>query len=435
MRRWLALLLALLPLAPPVAAAPQAIERVTSPGGVVAWLIRQPEVPVIGLRFSIEGGARAEPADKPGTARLMADLLDEGAGPLDAQAFQLRLEELAVELNFSAGRDELSGGLRTLARNREDAFRLLGQALAEPRFEEGAIARAKRQIHNELLRQQEDPQSIARRAWAEAVFAGEAYGRPADGTPQSLAALSRDDIVAYHRQRVARDRLAVGVAGDITAAELAPLLDLAFARLPATSAPLADDEQQPRLADKVQVVRRAVPQSAIVFGLPGVKRDDPDWYIAFVLNHILGGGGLTSRLAEAVREKRGLAYSVSSYLVPLDRAGLLMGSAGTVNARVPETLTTIRAELRRLAQDGPSEQELADAKTFLNGSFALQLVGSGRLAELLVTLQRRNLGADHLLRRPQLIDAVSAADIARVADRLLRLDRLYVVVVGDPPGV
>lgn len=432
MRRLLALTIGLL-LAVPAQAGPGNIEIVTSAKGITAWLLHQPEVPVIGLRFSIEGGARAEPADKPGTARLMADLLDEGAGPLDATAFQMRLEELAVDLNFSAGRDELAGGMRTLSRNREEAFHLLGLALGQPRFEERAIVRVKQQLQNELLRQQEDPQAIARRTWGEAVFGGHAYGRPADGTPQSVAALGREDVLGYYRERVARDRLIIGVAGDITAGELARLLDLAFGGLPAKAAPLAGGEVEPLLADKVQVVRRQVPQSAIVFGLPGVKRDDPDWYAAFVLNHVLGGGGLNSRLSEAVREKRGLAYSVSSFLLPLDQAGLLLGSAGTQNSRVPETLATIRGELQRLAEVGLTAEELANAKTFLNGSFALQLVGSGRLAELLVTLQRRNLGADHLARRPQLIDAVTPADIARVSKRLLRLDRLYTVVVGDPP--
>jgi len=225
------------------------------------------------------------------------------------------------------------------------------------------------------------------------------------------------------------------VVGDIAPDELARRLDALFGSLPAKGARRDIAPAKPVAAGRVIVVDRAIPQSVVLFAESGIARDDPDWYAAYIVNRILGGGGFASRLTEEVREKRGLAYSVYSYLNPLDYAPLVVGGVATANARVAESLRLIRAEWRRMAESGPTEKELDAAKTYINGSFPLQFDSSRNIADMLVEIQASKLGTDYIARRPKLIDAVTLDDAKRVARRLLDADKLTVVVVGKPEGI
>ena len=425
-----AILAAALVLAPaPVGAV--RVERVISPGGLEAWLVRDHTNPIIAVRFAFRGGAALDPAGKEGLAEMVSSLLDEGAGELDSQAFQRRLEDLAVRLRFDAGRDTFAGRLRTLSENRDAAFELLRLAVTAPRFDDEPVARIRSQMLARLERQSEDPDVIASRTLSRTLFPDHPYGRPVNGTPRSIAAISTGDLRRFAASRLARGNLVVGVVGDITPADLAPLLDATFGGLSETAAAWRLAEVRPAATGKTVVVRKGVPQSAILFGQEGLKRDDRDYYAAYVMNYVLGGGGFTSRLYSEVREKRGLAYSVYTFLNPLDSAALILGGAGTANARVAETLRLVRAEWRRMA-DGLTESELADAKTYLTGSFLLRFSSSGRIAAILIGMQLEGLGIDYLDRRNGYIEAVTLDHVNRVARRLLDADRLTVVVVGEP---
>ncbi len=411
------------------------IQRVVSPGGVEAWLVEDHTNPIIAVRFAFDGGAALDPEGREGLAEMVSSLLDEGAGDLDSQAFQRRLEDLAVRLRFDAGRDTFGGHLRTLTRNRDAAFDLLRLALTAPRFDDEPVARIRNQILAGLRRDLENPNTIASRTLLRALFPDHPYGRPVGGTSESISAITTGGLRRFVGRRLARANLAIGVVGDITPEVLARLLDSAFGGLPERAAAGRVAETKPASSNETIVVTKPVPQSAIVFGQEGIKRDDPDFYAAYVMNHVLGGGGFTSRLYGEVREKRGLAYSVYSSLYPLDHAALIVGGAGTANARVAETLSVVREEWRRLASGGLTEKELADAKTYLTGSFPLRFTSSGRIASMLVGMQRDNLGIDYLERRNSYIEAVTLDDVNRVARRILRADRLIVVVVGEPDGV
>jgi zinc protease len=428
--------LSLLLLACPAAAAVR-IQEVRTPGGLLAWLVRDPAVPLIAVEFAFRsGGAALDPEGRQGLANFASGLLDEGAGELDALAFQTRLEELAVKLDFSADRDELSGSLQTLTKNKAEAFRLLGLALAQPRFDAEAVERIRAQVLTRLVRDLEDPNTVANRTWFDRAFAGHPYRKPVWGYPETVKAIAAEDLKAFARSRLSRDALVIGVVGDVTAEELGPLLDGAFGTLPAQGDPSRTiAEAAPQQLGQLEVIRRQIPQSAIAFGLPGIKRDDPDWYAGHVMNYVLGGGGFNSRLMEEVREKRGLTYGVYTYLYPLDHAGVWLGGVATQNARVAESLDVIRATLRRFLDEGVTENELADAKTYINGSFPLSLTGSARIARLLISIQRNGLGIDYLDRRDALMNAVTREDVLRVARRLLDPDKLLTVVVGDPKGV
>ena len=411
------------------------VERVVSPSGIEAWLVEDHTNPIVALRFAFRGGAALDPKGKEGLAEMVSSLLDEGAGELDTQAFQRRLEDMAITLRFDAGLDTFSGRLRTLSANFGAAFDLLRLALTRPRFDDEPVARMGSQILTMIQRNSEDPDVIASRALRRALFPDHPYGRPVTGTEDSVKAITAADLRRFVAERLARDNLLIGAVGDIAPDQLAALLDETFGGLPGKAAAWRLPEVTPIATGRTIVVRKAVPQSAILFAQAGIKRDDDDFYPAYVMNYVLGGGGFTSRLYGEVREKRGLAYSVYTYLSPLASSALLQGGVGTANARVAETLGVVRAEWRRMAADGVEEAELADAKTYLTGSFPLRFSSSGRIAAILVGMQLDRLGIDYLDRRNGFVEAVTRDDVNRVARRLLDTEGLTTVVVGEPEGV
>ncbi|MCG8511669.1 MAG: insulinase family protein [Rhodospirillales bacterium] len=411
------------------------IKRVKSAGGIEAWLIEDHSNPIISMRFAFRGGASLDPDGKEGLAEMVSGLLDEGAGPLDSRGFQKKLEDLAITLRFNAGRDTFGGRLLTLTQNRDAAFDLLRLALTSARFDPEPVERIRGQIQANLRRQAEDPDVIARRKMFANLFPGHPYGQPVSGTPDSIAAISADDLREFVSRRIAKKGVVIGVVGDITAQDLGVALDWVFGDLPAAGADWAVPDVPVNDGGGVTVVDMDVPQSSIIFGQPGLKRNHPDYYTAYVLNHILGGGGFTSRLYKEVREKRGLAYSVYSALLPLDHAGLFFGGAGTRNDRAGNTVEIIKTEWARMAAEGPTTEELADAKLFLTGSFPLRFSSSARIAAILVAIQLDDLGIDYLDRRNALIEAVTLEDIKRVASELLDSEKLTFVISGKPDGL
>ena len=412
------------------------VERVVSPGGIEAWLVRDHSVPITAIEFSFRGtGGAHDPAGKDGLAEMTASLIDEGAGELDSQAFQRKAEDMSIRISFSAGMETFRGSLKTLNRHRDAAADLLRLSLTAPRFDPDAVARIRQQILVGLQQQSTDPDSIARRVWRRAVFADHPYGRPVGGTAESVAGITIDDMKDYVATRFARDNLVIGVVGDITTDALGPMLDNIFGALPATFSPTPVAEAAIKSGGETYVVEMDNPQSVVVFGQAGVSRDDPDYYAAYVMNYVLGGGGFASRLYHEVREKRGLAYSVYSYLNPTRRGALITGGVATRNDQVATSLSVIRDEWRRMYEEGPTEAELANAKTFLNGSYPLRLSSTSSIARTLVSMQYHNLGRDYIAQRAKFIDAVTLDDVRRAAKRLLAPEKLTVVVVGKPQGI
>jgi zinc protease len=409
------------------------IERVVSPGGIEAWVVHEPS-PLIALEFAFTGGSEQDPPDKPGVAYLAASVWDDGAGDLDAKAFHGKLENKSIGLSFTAGRDHVRGSLRTLTVNRDEAFDYLRLALTSPRFDTDAVERARAQLVSRLQRQSTSPNDIASRTWWQTAFPNHPYGRPVTGTADSVARISVDDLKTYTRRVLARAKLKVAIVGDIDAADVGALLDRTFGALPAEPelTPVADVTVQ-GLGRRI-VVPMDVPQAVVTFGTRGIGRGDPDFMAAYIVNHILGGGAFSSRLYQEVREKRGLAYGVSDSLTWFEHASVLIGGTATRSAVTGEAIGIIESEIHRLADAGPIEQELADAKSYLEGSYALGLDTSAKVAGQLVQIQLDNLGIDYIDRRSSLIEAVTLADTKRVAKRLLAAG-LLVTVVGQPQGV
>jgi len=427
------LALIVLALAPQLASATK-IESIRTPAGIEVWLVRDPTVPLIAINFGFRGGSAQEPQDKGGAINMMGSLLDEGAGEVDAKTFQERLERGAIELSFTAGRDTFRGSLRTLKENQDEAFELLRLAMNEPRFAPDAVERIRAQIVSRLQRQSTSPNEIATKTWWETAFPGHPYGRPSNGTVESIAKVTAADMRALLKRVLTRDTLKIGIVGDIDAATAGRLIDRAFGTLPAKSDLTAIPDVTIQGIGKRIVVDLDVPQTVVQFGGPGVKRSDPDFMPAYLMDHVLGGGSFSSRLYREVREVRGLAYSVYSMLLPLDYAALFMTATATRGDRTGQTLEVVEKEIRRLAESGPTEDELAKAKSYQKGSFALRFDTSTKISNQLVSMQLDNLAIDYIDRRSALIDAVTLDDTKRMAKRLLD-GGMLVTVVGRPQGV
>jgi len=408
------------------------IQEVTSPGGIKAWLVESHVNPLIAIRFAFVGGASQDAPGKDGQAYFVTSMMDEGAGELDASAFQEREQALAMRMEFDAGRDVMLGNIQTLAENKDEVFDLVRLAMSKPRFDEDALERVRAQILAGLKFDENDPETVASLAWDRLAFNDHPYGRPVKGTMASIAAITSEDLHDYVRRVFARDKLVVSVVGDITAEELGPALDQLFGDLPERSELVLVAEARPPLGPTREVIIMDVPQSVAQFGHRGIARDDDDFIAAYVLNYIIGGGGFSSRLMEEVREKRGLAYSVYSNLYPYQHGAVFVGNVATKNEAVGQSLTVIQDELLRLSEQGPSQEELDSAKSYLTGAYALRFESSSSIASQLLWIQIEDLGIDYITKRNALVEAVTMDDIKRVAKRLLAADQLITTIVGKP---
>lgn len=410
------------------------IQSVTSPGGIEAWLVEEHSLPFVAIEIAFKGGTSLDADGKRGAINLMSGLLEEGAGDRDAREFARAAEALATSFGFSAGPEELTVSARFLTENFDESVALLRDAIQKPRFDDADIERVRAQVLSGLAFDSQDPNEIASKTFTEMAYGNHPYGTPQEGTPESVAALTRDDIAAAHRDVLVRDRVLIGAVGDITPEQLGSLIDTLLGDLPETGASMPP-QITPTIEGGTTVVDFDTPQSVAMFGQTGISVDDDDYFAAVVLNQVLGGGSFESRLMNEVREKRGLTYGVYSYLYPRDLANTYMGSVSSANDRIAEAIAVIRDEWAKAAENGVTQQELDDAKTYLTGAYPLRFDGNGPIAGILVGMQSIGLDPDYVKTRNERVERVTLEDVTRVAQSLLAPDDLHFVVVGKPEGL
>ena len=411
-----------------------AVQEITSPGGIDAWLVEERSIPFVALEFAFRGGAVVDPDGLEGVTALMAAMLSEGAGDLDSRAFAAQTEALATSFRFNAGMDTVTISASMLTENRDEAAALLRLALAEPRFDPDALERLRARAISGARSDERNPNAIAGREFAAMFYPDHPYARRADGTAESLADITRGDLIAQHGKVLARDRLHVSAVGDIDAEDLGELLDYLLGWLPETGAPLPDRAAtvaQPGLT----VIDFDGPQSVVLFGHAGIPRDDDDFLTAFVMMEAFGGGRFGTRLMREVRVNRGLTYGIGAYLVSRGFGETVRGQFSTDNARVGEAIAAVRAEWARMAEEGLSAEELASIQTYLTGAYPLRFDGNGNIASILVGMQLQGMPADYMNFRNDLVDALTVEDIAAIAARVLDPEALHFVVVGRPEGL
>ncbi|MEO6300213.1 MAG: pitrilysin family protein [Paracoccaceae bacterium] len=410
------------------------IQEVTSPGGIKAWLVEEHGIPFTSLEIRFLGGTSLDPVGKRGAVNLMTGLIEEGAGDLNSQGFATARDALAAEYHFNSDQDGVGVSTHFLTDNRDQAVDLLHLALTKPRFDADAVERVRGQVLSGLASDAKDPNSIAGNILSKRAYGDHPYGSDGNGTVDSVKALSRDDIVAAFHGAIARDRIYVAAAGDITAAQLGAVLDKLLGDLPATGTPQPGRVELNVAAGVVQQDFPG-PQSSISFYQGGIRFEDPDYFAATVLNEILGGGGFSSRLMDEVREKRGLTYGIGTGITALDHAEMLSGSLNTANDKAAEAIKVIRDVWADVAANGVTQKELDDTKTYLTGAYPLRFDGNDRIANILVGMQILGLPSDYPATRNKKVEAVTLADVKRVAAKLLTPDSLSFVVVGDAVGV
>lgn len=410
------------------------IQEVTSPGGIKAWLVEDHSIPFTAVDFVFEGGASLDAPDKRGAINLMTATLEEGAGQLKATEFAQEVEALGAAINFNAGDDSLNIGFRSLTENRDPSAELLKLALTQPRFDDDAIERVRAQVQGLLRSEETDPQAIAAKEMAHQAWGYHPYGSSVNGTPQSVAALTRQDLVAAKNRVLARDRVLIGAAGDITADELGLMLDTILGGLPETGTAPLPEPAELQLTGGVTVLDWDSPQTVVSFSGPGLPIDDPEYFAATIANHIMGGGGFSSRMMDEIREKRGLTYGVGTGLSTGLYGQTWVGGMSSANAKVAEGVDLIRQEWARMAE-GVSETELTNAKAYLTGEYSLRFDGNSSISSILAGMQLIDLPIDYVNTRNDKVEAVTAEDVQNVAKRLLNTNTLRFVLVGRPDGV
>jgi len=409
------------------------IQVVTSPGGITAWLVSESFVPMISMEWTWQGGASIEPSDKRGVGWVLAYMMNEGAGDMDTAAYGERMEDLNMKFACGVWTDWTSCGMRTLKTTAGESFDMVKLAFADLRLDDEPFERAKREMIVGLEEDETNPKSVASRAMDAALIPGHPYATIA--TEATVSSIQKDDARRLMSQVMTKDRLKVVVVGDITAEELKPKLDEVFGSLPATSVlPVIPDAiAAPAVADPV-VKELPLPQTLIMFSGPGIKREDPDFYAAYVLNYILGGGTFSSRLTDDIREKRGLTYGVGTGLSIQPHFWRWQGSSSTMNDKADEVVKLIRENIARLGREGPTAAELADAKAFITGAFPLAFDSNTKIAQNLIGFQQDGMPVDYVERRNSYFQAVTLEDVKRVAATYMKPENFTFVMVGKPAG-
>lgn len=414
----------------PVFAQAVNIEKVVSPKlGVEAWLVQSQQLPMVNVSISLKAGSIYD-GDNKGLAYLTGSLIPQGSGEMNAEKFTQEVEKLGAL--FSAGPSLLKStfSMRMLSENKEASFALLGQAITQPKFDEEPFQRLKDSIKTSILAGQQNPGHIANLLLKKHFYNDHVYGDTVTGSIDSINQLTRFDVKRFYDRNYHLKNMMVSVVGDITSEELGLYLDNMFAGFNAGDTknlfPKAPEKHLPLVVRK----NMNVPQSTVYLSHEGITRKHPDYYAAFVMNYILGGGGFNSRLMEEIREKRGLAYGVYSFFEPLPNAGSFIASVSTKNEDVMKSISLIKEEIKRIKDKGVSQKEYDGAMSFLKGSFPLRLDSSSKILGFLDTMQLQNLGIDYLDMWTTRIGEVSKADVERVAKELLHEENLMTIIVG-----
>ena len=403
--------------------------------GSRVFFVESRELPMVDIRVLFDAGSVREAADKNGLAVLVNSLLDEGAGGLDATAISFEFERLGALYSADSGYDYASVSLRSLSDPAllEPALVNLGRVIADPAFPGKAVERQKQRLQLGIRRKQQAPAEIARDAYLAAIYQDHPYALPVDGTLESVATLSRQDIVDFHRDYYGARNARLVIVGDVSkeqAAELAEELTGELSEGRALEAlPAVTQLEQ----DREIRIEHPSSQVHVLLGQPGIRRDDPDYFPLYVGNHILGGGGFVSRLYEEVREKRGLSYSAYSYFSPRREAGPFTASLQTRGGQQEQALQVMRETIRAFIDRGPTPEELDAAQKNISGGFPLRLDSNSKTLGYIAMIGFYDLPLDYLDTFIDKVNAVTIEEIRDAFNRRLQPERFVTVLVG-PTG-
>lgn len=410
------------------------IQQFTTPGGVSVWLVEEPSIPILSLRMAWTAGETNDPDGLEGLTNAMVYHMNEGAGELDAQAFFKGMEELNMSFSCGASNESTFCNASMLTDNASESFDMIALALSEPRFDDGPFERFLREQEVGLQTRETNARYLANRARATALYPDHPYAR--ETSAESLAAITQDAMRAQKDLLMVKQGMLVTAVGAMSPEELAPLIDQAVATLPETSVPvetapvmLAAPQSEPVTVDLPQ------PQSLVSFVAPAMEREDPDFYTAVVLNYTFGGGGFQSRLMQDLRVDKGLTYGVYTQVSSQDKIQLWTGGGQTKNESAGEFIAGVVENMETMVADGMTEEELADAKAYLTGSYPLGFDSNSKIAARMMGVRLDELPVDFFDKRNAMVDAVTLEDVNRVAAEYLSPENFTFVIVGQPEGL
>lgn len=407
-------------------------DRAVLPDGLILLHSERAELPMVRVVVAIKAGSIAEPASKAGLSSLVADLLNEGTSKRTSGQISDQIEFVGGQLSASGGLDYVTVSLTILKKDVELGFDLLSDIIMDPAFSQSEIARRKAIIKSSILRKKEDPGAIASETFLKAIYGNNPYGRPTEGTEETLDAITRKDIADFHDRYYAPNNAIMAVVGDINRDSVMSLINKYFAEWHRKDVPvIVVPEAVPPAGPKTIRIEKDLTQANIVLGHLGIRRDNPDYYAVSVMNYILGGGGFASRLMDNIRDNRGLSYDVRSYFSADRYAGSFQVELQTKNTSANAAIDEIFKELKRIRTTPVTDSELNDAKSYLTGSFPLRIDSINKLAGFLTAVEFYNLGQDYAEKYGRFIDSVTKEDVLRVARQYLHPEDYVLVVVGD----
>ncbi len=411
------------------------IQKVTSPNDIEAWLVEDKNLPIISIKFSFKGAGSVNlEKDQQGISQLLSNMLDEGAGDYTSQAFQQELSDHSISLSFGSSRDNFGGSLKFLTREKDKAVNLLSLALNKPRFDSEPLGRMKQANITRIKSSQGDPDWIAARIFNDRAYENHPYALNSGGTITSLSNITADDLRNFKQNHLTKDRLHVGVSGNINAEELALLLDSVFGDLPETATQSSIQKINIQNKSNLYFYQKDIPQSIIMMAMDTIDELDEDYYTLQILNHIFGASGFGSRLMEEAREKNGLTYGIYSGLNNSEYIDALTISTSTKNETVDQMLDIIKTEMVKI-HTNITDEEIKKAQDYIIGSMPLSLTNNDSIASIILNMQINDRPIDYLDAYKKKIMAVTKDSVSRLAQKILTPNNMLTIIVGNPENL
>ncbi len=406
--------------------------KLTTPNGITVLVLEQHFLPIVEIHTLIKAGSAQDPPEKAGLANLVASLLDEGTTTRSSKQLAEQIDFVGGSLEVRAGEDFTTASVRTLKKDIDLGMTLLADILQRPAFPKPEFERVRSQLLGEIASDNDDPGHVAMKAFNQIVFQNHPYRWPVNGTEETLSKITLSDILGFYAKEYLPNQVILTIVGDVTVEQAMTLIQAHFGSWKKGTAPFRA-VKKPLPIDKkaMQLIDKDLTQSTIVIGHPGISRTNPDFYAVTVMNHVLGAGGFSSRLMDSIRDKQGLAYGITSHYDARSMPGSFWISLQTRTETTNQAIASVLAEMKAIREAPVGDQELADAKAFLIGSFPLRLDSTAKLTQTLAQVEFFGLGFDYFNQYPKWIERVTKEDVLRVAKLYLDPQRYALVVVGN----
>jgi zinc protease len=406
--------------------------KFTTANGITVVMLEQHFLPIVEIHALVKAGSAQDPPEKAGLANLTASLLDEGTTTRSSKQMAEQIDFVGGSLGVKAGEDYTSASARTLKKDVELGFTLLADILQRPAFPKQEFERVRSQILGEIVSDNDDPGHVAMKSFNQLVFHNHPYRWPTNGTEETLSKVTLADVQSFYAKEYLPNQVILTIVGDITVEQATGLVQTHFGAWKKGPAPIRAVKKSTVIDKKVvQLIEKDLTQSTIVLGHGGISRTNPDYYAVTVMNHILGAGGFSSRLMDSIRDKQGLAYGITSHYDARAMPGSFWVNLQTRTETTNQAISGVLAEIKAIREAPVTDQELAEAKSFLMGSFPLRLDSTAKLAQVLAQVELYGLGFEYFSQYPKWIDRVTKDDVLRVAKQYLDPQRYALVVVGN----